>query len=124
MYIYTACIECMYIVIHYIVNTFVAYSQIMSIMRISVERPIPVEYLKMITRSTQAGLAVTIPMISVNYKTYNERNDTAPVAYLGFQFGGGGFKIFREKWGSRHAARGKATRLLGGFGGMLPRENF
>ena len=26
--------------------------------------------------------------------------------------------------GSHHAARGKATRLLGGFGGMLPRENF
>ena len=23
----------------------------------------------------------------------------------------------------RHAGRGKATRLLGGFGGMLPREN-
>ena len=64
MYIYTACIgiiECMYIVIRYIVNTFVAYSQIMSIMRISVERPILVEYLTMITRSTQAKLAVAIP---------------------------------------------------------------
>ena len=41
----------------------------------------------------------------------------------------GGFKIFLEKWGNlhgakRHAARGFATRLLGGFGGMLPRENF
>ena len=24
----------------------------------------------------------------------------------------------------RHAGRGKATRLLGGFGGMFPRENF
>ena len=24
----------------------------------------------------------------------------------------------------RHAARGEATRLLGGFGGMLPREIF
>ena len=51
------------------------------------------------------------------------------VAYLGFYFGGGGFKIFREKCGylhgaKRHAARGEATRLLGGFGGMLPRENF
>ena len=50
------------------------------------------------------------------------------VAYLGFHFGGG-FKIFLEKWGylhgaKRHAARGEATRLLGGFGGMLPRENF
>ena len=49
-------------------------------------------------------------------------------AYLGFHFGGG-FKIFLEKWGylhgaSRHAARGFATRLLGGFGGMLLRENF
>ena len=41
----------------------------------------------------------------------------------------GGFKFFLEKWGylhgaKRHAARGEATRLLGGFGGMLPRENF
>ena len=41
----------------------------------------------------------------------------------------GGLKIFLEKWGylhgaKRHAARGEATRLLGGFGGMLPRENF
>ena len=47
------------------------------------------------------------------------------VAYLGFHFRGG-FKIFFEKWGylhgaKCHAARGKATRLLGG---MLPRENF
>ena len=42
------------------------------------------------------------------------------VAYLGFHFGGG-FKIFLEKWGNLH---GEATRLLGGFGGMLPRENF
>ena len=44
-------------------------------------------------------------------------------------FRGGGFKIFLEKWGylhgaKRHAARGEATRLLGGFGGMLPQENF
>ena len=50
------------------------------------------------------------------------------MAYLGFHFGGG-FKIFLEKWGylhgaKRHAARGEAMRLLGGFGGMLPRENF
>ena len=49
------------------------------------------------------------------------------MAYLGFHFGGGGFKIFLEKWGylhdaKRHAARGEATRLLGGFGDMLPRE--
>ena len=41
----------------------------------------------------------------------------------------GGFKIFLVKCGylhgaKRHAARGEATRLLGGFGGMLPRENF
>ena len=40
-----------------------------------------------------------------------------------------GFKIFLEKWwylhgASRHAAGGKATRLLGEFGDMLPRENF
>ena len=52
------------------------------------------------------------------------------MAYLGFHFGGGGgFKIFLEKWGylhvaKRHAERGEATRLLGGFRGMLPRENF
>ena len=44
-------------------------------------------------------------------------------------FRGGGVQIFLEKWGylhgaSRHAARGEATRLLGGFGGMLPQENF
>ena len=52
------------------------------------------------------------------------------VAYLGFHFGGGGVQNFLEKWGylhsaKRHAARGElATRLLWGFGGMLPRENF
>ena len=51
------------------------------------------------------------------------------VAYLGFHFGGG--SNFLGKSGGicmhgakRHAARGEATRLLGGFGGMLPRENF
>ena len=42
-------------------------------------------------------------------------------------FRGGEFTIFLEKWGylhgaKHHAARGDATRLLGGFGGMLPRE--
>ena len=51
------------------------------------------------------------------------------MAYLGFYFGGGGGQIFLDKWGylhgaKRHAARGEATRLLGGFGGLLPRENF
>ena len=50
------------------------------------------------------------------------------VAYLGIHFGGGGFKIFLEKLGylhgaKRHVARGRATRLLGGFGGMPHREN-
>ena len=35
--------------------------------------------------------------------------------------GVGGFKIFLEKWGYLH---GEVTRLLGGFGGMIPRENF
>ena len=40
----------------------------------------------------------------------------------------GGSNFFLVKWGylhgaKRHAARGEATRLLGGFGGMLPREN-
>ena len=41
----------------------------------------------------------------------------------------GGFKIFLEKWGNlhgakRHAARGEATRLLGGFGGHAPPRKF
>ena len=48
------------------------------------------------------------------------------VYYTLTNFRGGA--IFLEKWGyvhgaKRHAARGKATRLLGAFGGMLPREN-
>ena len=56
------------------------------------------------------------------------RQTGGAVAYLGFHFGGG-FKIFLEKWGylhgaKRHAARGEATRLLWGFGGMLRREIF
>ena len=51
---------------------------------------------------------------------------TSGVSRISFR---GGFKIFLEKWrylhgAKRHAARGEATRLLGGFGGMLPRENF
>ena len=52
------------------------------------------------------------------------------VAYLGFHFGGGGgFKIFLEKCGclhgkKRHEARGEATRMLGGFGGMHPEKIF
>ena len=50
------------------------------------------------------------------------------VAYLGFHFGGG-FKIFLEKWGylhgvKRHAARGEATRLLGGGSGACSPEKF
>ena len=50
---------------------------------------------------------------------------TSGVSMISFR---GGFKIFLEKWGylhsaKRHAGRG-ATRLLGGFGGMLPREIF
>ena len=57
------------------------------------------------------------------------REHVQSVAYLGFHFGGGsnffwksgGFCMHGAK---RHAARGEATRLLGGFGGMLPRENF
>ena len=42
----------------------------------------------------------------------------------------GGFKFFWKSGGicmhgaKRYAARGEATRLLGGFGGMLPREIF
>ena len=60
--------------------------------------------------------------ISIIYQTYN----ISGVSRISFR---GGFKNFLEKWGNlhgakRHAARGEATRLLGGFGGMLPRENF
>ena len=44
-------------------------------------------------------------------------------------FGRGGAKNFFFKFGNlhvakRHAAHGEACALLGGFGGMLPRENF
>ena len=53
---------------------------------------------------------------------------TSGVSKISFR---GGFKIILEKWGylqgaSRHAARGKVTRLLGprGVRGMLPRGNF
>ena len=35
----------------------------------------------------------------------------------------GGFNLISES-AKRHVGRGKATRLLGGFGGMLPGENF
>ena len=61
--------------------------------------------------------------MSQNWKKTRSRGTTNSVAYLGFHFGGG-FKIFLEKWGylhgaKGHAARGEATRLLGGFGGML-----
>ena len=34
----------------------------------------------------------------------------------------GGFKFFLEKWG--YLMHGAKRRLLGGFGGMRPRENF
>ena len=44
------------------------------------------------------------------------------VAYLGFDFRGGVQISFRKV--GPYAVRGKATRLVGGFGGMLPRENF
>ena len=48
------------------------------------------------------------------------------VAYLRFHISGrAGFKIFFLKSrGMYHAAGGKAKRLLGGFGGMLPRKFF
>ena len=47
---------------------------------------------------------------------------------LGFHFGGRGeFQIFLEKWGylhgeKRHAARDKATRLLGDSGACSPEK--
>ena len=46
-----------------------------------------------------------------------------PVAYLGFYFGGSS-KYFCNSGGICMALRVEATRLLGGFGGMFPRENF
>ena len=54
---------------------------------------------------------------------------TSGVSRISFRGGEGWYKIVLEKWGylhgvKHHAARGKATRLLGGFGGMLHRENF
>ena len=50
------------------------------------------------------------------------------VAYLGFHFRGGG-GVVQNMFGNvgvfaqREASCGEATRLLRGFGGMLPREN-
>ena len=45
------------------------------------------------------------------------------MAYLGFYFGGGGgFKIFLEKWGHLHGY--VLYCMLGGSGDMHPRENF
>ena len=75
------------------------------------------------------GCTLRCANVIVYYITIGLHNNRIySVAYLGFHFGGG-FKFFLEKWGylhgaKRHAARGEATRLLGGFGGMLPRENF
>ena len=45
------------------------------------------------------------------------------MVYLGFYFGrgGGGSKYFCKSGGYLH---GEVTRLLGGFGGMLPSEKF
>ena len=65
----------------------------------------------------------------MNTTKFQVEREPVSVGYLGFHFGGGGFKVFLEKWGylqgaKRYAARGKATRLLGGFGGMLPRKFF
>ena len=51
-------------------------------------------------------------------KHINHEFEFATVAYLGFHFGGGSKFVWKS------AARGEATRLLGGFGGLLPRENF
>ena len=42
-------------------------------------------------------------------------------AYAGFAKGGGQLFFF---WGGGLATRGVAMRLLGGFGGMLPRNKF
>ena len=59
--------------------------------------------------------------------TQHRTSNLAPVAYLGFHFGGGGVSKFFWKSGgicmARSAMQRVAKRLLGGFGGMLP-DNF
>ena len=43
---------------------------------------------------------------------------------ISFRGGGGGVgKVEAFAWRKTPSARGEATRFLGGFGGMLPREN-
>ena len=51
-------------------------------------------------------------------------NSFSGVSRISFRGGGGGSKFFWKSGGICHAARAKVTRLLGGFGGMLLRENF
>ena len=63
-------------------------------------------------------------MIAIKYLVVHSLM-TSGVSRISFR----GLKTFLEKWGylhgvKRQAARGEATRLLGGFVGMLPRENF
>ena len=60
---------------------------------------------------------------ATNFKHDDKHSGVSRISFRG------GFNIFLKKWGylhgaKRHAARGEATRLLGGFGGMNPRENF
>ena len=55
--------------------------------------------------------------------------DASLQGVLRILFQGAGCQINFRKWGyllsaKLHATRGKATRLLGGIGGMLPREDF
>ena len=79
------------------------------------------------TRNWPQGRHIETSIASIlanqQYHMYTVRSGVSRISFRG------GFKIFLEKWGNlhgakRHAARGEATRLLGGFGGMLPRENF
>ena len=58
--------------------------------------------------------------VRILFEEYDLYTTLPAVAYLGFHFGGG--SNFSGKVGE--FAWREATRLLGGFGGMLPRENF
>ena len=76
------------------------------------------------------GLGGTLPRENFNNGApYDIFRCISAEAYLGFHFRGGGVKLILEsgvylQGAKRHAALGKATRLLRGIGGMLPREFF
>ena len=76
------------------------------------------------------GLGGTLPRENFNNGApYDIFRCISAEAYLGFHFRGGGVKLILESGvylhgAIRHAALGKATCLLRGIGGMLPREFF